>query len=441
MYIGKTPIVGNFQKCDALTASATADYTLQVSSTNVVPESANHMLVSLNGILQAPITSFTVSGSTLSFASALTSSDSIDFVILLGNVLDIGTPSDATVTSAKLSGALVTPSTVEPSGDTSSGDNAAIGYTAAEGLILTGQGSTSDVTIKNDADTTVLSIATGTGNVGIGTTSPSADLHITKDEATPYIRLTRTTSATSDWSIFAASDQLYFRDEAAADNRMIIDSSGYLLIGGTDATPYSQTTGTGNTVLRPNRFFISSDGDCGNMNRIGSDGAVYSFNRSGTGVGSITVTSSSTAYNTSSDYRLKENVVEIEDATARLKELKPKRFNFIANADTTVDGFLAHEVSSVVPEAISGTHNETETKQKVVINSDDLVIAENIEQADWETGKIADDNGNTKYPTDSTWEATKVVPVYQGIDQAKLVPLLVKTIQELEARITTLENK
>jgi hypothetical protein len=102
MYIGKEPIVGNFQKCDALTASGTADYTLQVSSTNVVPESANHMLVSLNGILQAPITSFTVSGSTLSFASALTSSDSIDFVMLLGNVLDIGTPSDATITNAKL---------------------------------------------------------------------------------------------------------------------------------------------------------------------------------------------------------------------------------------------------------------------------------------------------------------------------------------------------
>ena len=102
MYIGKEPIVGNFQKCDALTASATADYTLQVSSTNVVPESVNHMLVSLNGILQSPTTSFTVSGSTLSFASALTSSDSIDFVILLGNVLDIGTPSDNTVTLAKM---------------------------------------------------------------------------------------------------------------------------------------------------------------------------------------------------------------------------------------------------------------------------------------------------------------------------------------------------
>ena len=102
-YIGKEPIVGNFQKCDAISVvNGQAAYTLQVSSTNVVPESANHMLVSLNGILQAPVTSFTVSGSTLTFASNLATGDVIDFVILLGNVLDLGTPSDGTVTNAKL---------------------------------------------------------------------------------------------------------------------------------------------------------------------------------------------------------------------------------------------------------------------------------------------------------------------------------------------------
>ena len=101
-YIGKTPQVGNYQKCDALTASATADYTLQVSSTNVVPESVNHMIVSLNGVIQSPTTAYTVSGAVLSFASALTSNDTIDFVILLGNVLDIGTPSDDTVATAKI---------------------------------------------------------------------------------------------------------------------------------------------------------------------------------------------------------------------------------------------------------------------------------------------------------------------------------------------------
>lgn len=102
-YIGKTPIVGNFQKCDAISVvNGQAAYTLQVSSTNVIPESANHMLVSLNGILQAPTTSFTVSGATLTFVSNLATGDVIDFVILLGNVLDLGTPSDATVTNAKL---------------------------------------------------------------------------------------------------------------------------------------------------------------------------------------------------------------------------------------------------------------------------------------------------------------------------------------------------
>ena len=111
-YIGKEPIVGNFQKCDAITVvNGQAAYTLQVSSTNVVPESANHMLVSLNGILQAPVTSFTVSGSTLTFASNLATGDVIDFVILLGNVLDLGVPSDATVTNAKLATTLLTGAT------------------------------------------------------------------------------------------------------------------------------------------------------------------------------------------------------------------------------------------------------------------------------------------------------------------------------------------
>ena len=111
-------------------------------------------------------------------------------------------------------------------------------------------------------------------------------------------------------------------------------------------------------------------------------------------VGTIGVTTSSTSFNTSSDHRLKENVTDLTGATTRLKQLNPVRFNFIADADTTVDGFLAHEVQTVVPEAITGTHNEV------------------------------DEDGN---------------PVYQGIDQSKLVPLLVATIQELEARITALE--
>jgi len=103
MYIGKTPTVGNFQVCDAISVvNGQAAYTLQVGGANVAPESANHMLVSLNGILQKPGSSFTISGSTMTFASNLATGDVIDFVQILGNVLDIGQPSDDTVTAAKL---------------------------------------------------------------------------------------------------------------------------------------------------------------------------------------------------------------------------------------------------------------------------------------------------------------------------------------------------
>ena len=102
-YIGKTPVIGNFQVCDAISVvNGQAAYTMQVGGVNVSPETANHMLVSLNGILQAPTSSFTVSGSTITFASNLVTGDVIDFIQILGNVLDLGVPSDSTVSLAKL---------------------------------------------------------------------------------------------------------------------------------------------------------------------------------------------------------------------------------------------------------------------------------------------------------------------------------------------------
>ena len=107
-YIGKTPTVGNFQVCDAISVvNGQAAYTLQLGGVNVAPESANHMLVSLNGILQKPGSSFTISGSTMTFASNLATGDVIDFVQILGNVLDLGTPSDDTVTAAKLNNDII----------------------------------------------------------------------------------------------------------------------------------------------------------------------------------------------------------------------------------------------------------------------------------------------------------------------------------------------
>ena len=150
---------------------------------------------------------------------------------------------------------------------------------------------------------------------------------------------------------------------------------------------------------------------------------VYIYNPNGE-VGSIESSFTSCNFNTSSDYRLKENVVYEWDATTRLKQLKPARFNFISHADRTVDGFLAHEVSSVIPEAVSGT--------KDAMKDEEYEVTPAVEE-------VRDDEGNITTEAVEAVMSTRSVPDMQGIDQSKLVPLLVKTIQELEARITALE--
>ena len=102
-YIGREPQIGNYQVCDAISVvNGQAAYTMQVSSVNVIPESVNHMIVSLNGVIQNPGSSYTISSSTITFSSNLATGDSIDFIYLLGNTLDLGTPSDDTVTGAKI---------------------------------------------------------------------------------------------------------------------------------------------------------------------------------------------------------------------------------------------------------------------------------------------------------------------------------------------------
>ena len=103
-YIGKTPVIGNFVKLDAISVvNGQAAYTMQNGGANFTEYSnVNQFLVSLNGILQSPTDSFTVSGSTITFASNLVTGDIIDFIIVLGNTLDVGVPSDNTVSLAKL---------------------------------------------------------------------------------------------------------------------------------------------------------------------------------------------------------------------------------------------------------------------------------------------------------------------------------------------------
>jgi hypothetical protein len=253
------------------------------------------------------------------------------------------------------------------------------------------------------ADATRLTVDTS-GRVGIGTSSMDSRFEINSTQsATSRIRLKLNDSPycyfggysgivgsgnADDVALYAwTSKQLMLGTNAT--ERMRISANGLVTFNGDK---------NGSSDAQVNIVQNESGGlyRCLNLytGQTGNRILQTFFNGNGQ-VGYINTSGSTTYYNTSSDYRLKENVTADWDATTRLKQLNPVRFNFIADADTTVDGFLAHEVQSIVPEAITG--------EKDAVDAD----------------------GN---------------PEYQGIDQNKLVPLLVKTIQELEARITALES-
>ena len=254
------------------------------------------------------------------------------------------------------------------------------------------------------------------GSVGISESAPQSKLHITTADSSATAQsgsaliLEGTDATRADLQFLGDSgafQAIYFGDNSDADigriayshsgnsmrftvnasERLRIHSSGRISVN-SSATPSSQLQVHADLQAIGGLVVQNTNGATG--------GAFIAFLvPAGGAIGSISNNNTSVSYNTSSDYRLKENVVTDWDATTRLKQLKPSRFNFIADADTTVDGFLAHEVQAIVPEAISGTKD------------------------------AVDADGNA---------------VMQGIDQSKIVPLLTKTILELEARITALEG-
>jgi len=181
--------------------------------------------------------------------------------------------------------------------------------------------------------------------------------------------------------------------------RMFINDVGHIFSGTDSNFPGSGNTNTGFMLEQASdgkTAFISRNNNITCYLNRNSDGTLVRFLRSGTEEGYINVTTTSASLVSTSDYRLKENAVSIADGITRVKQLQPKRFNFIADPSTTVDGFMAHEVQTVVPEAAFGEH--------------DAVDAE----------------GN---------------PKYQGLDQSKLIPLLTAALQEAIAKIETLETK
>ena len=191
------------------------------------------------------------------------------------------------------------------------------------------------------------------------------------------------------------AEDYYIQNAGGSSTHILIDPSGNIGLG----TNNPSGTGNGISILPFNEHGTSKL--VFNRSSVSNNVTVIAFLNGGSTAGSIGMNASSVSFNTSSDYRLKENVVAISDGITRLKTLKPSRFNFKVDTDTTVDGFLAHEVTAV-PEAITGTKDEVDS-----------------------------DNN----------------PVYQGIDQSKLVPLLTAALQEeiakreaLETRIAALEG-
>jgi hypothetical protein len=270
-------------------------------------------------------------------------------------------------------------------------------------------------------------IIDSSGRVGIGitpdTTSAGKSLQINRSVindddggSTGFLHITQNGYYDSAWKYVedGAAEKISFNqgtivfenadsNSSGADasltwnQRFKMDAGGRLDVGSIGHTSDNMID-----VASPNLSAVAGGVSVQNLTD-NTGGYLVSFYRSNNAlIGTISQGSGSVAYNTSSDYRLKENVKTDWDATTRLKQLKPSRFNFKDYKDTTVDGFLAHEVSSIVPEAVTGEKD------------------------------AVDKEGN---------------PEYQGIDQSKLVPLLTKALQEsiaradaLEARIKKLED-
>jgi hypothetical protein len=238
-------------------------------------------------------------------------------------------------------------------------------------------------------------ILNSSGNVGIGTT-PSHRLHVVAPDGT--------------LALFSNNSDADLHIKTASAVTLLTPSTGTLALGTSDTERMRIAStggvlfgpGSSNTVSYTNAAAFSPDGSLSpilifNTNYAGGTKSNLFFQRNGTTVGSIESTASATSYNTSSDYRLKENVDYEFNALDRVAQLKPARFNFIADeTNTLVDGFLAHEVQDIVPEAITGEKD------------------------------AVDSEGN---------------PKYQGIDQSKLVPLLTKAIQEQQTIIDNLTTR
>lgn len=296
-------------------------------------------------------------------------------------------------------------------------------------------------------------LATGTNNGGAiyfgvdasNTDQPTAAIESSWGDAfTPQLHMgiTRSGNKTRYSAFFDNSLRMFTGDT----ERMRIDNTGSLLIG---------TTTSGGV----NGITINS-GSLGYLLFNSSETTQYTmyFRYNGTTVGSIYRSTTSTAYNTSSDYRLKTDVQPMSNSIDRVKQLKPVNFEWIADGSRT-DGFLAHEAQEVVPEAVTGTKDAMRTEEYEVTPAlgeiytpaqestyddegnevtpavDEVIHSTNVEQPE----QLVE--GQYWRETTAAVMGTREVPDYQGIDQSKLVPLLTAALQEALSEIDSLKQR
>lgn len=269
-------------------------------------------------------------------------------------------------------------------------------------------------------DTDTLYVDAANNKVGIGTASPAQKLHISNSGLSSAIAITDSGSTGDGFYIQTYNGNANIWNGSAKSinfatnntERMRIDSSGSLRVGGTASFSLNEKIALYGTSTANNPTIISDKAAAG----VVSSNHIL-FNNGNGYVGSITTLNSGTGFNTSSDYRLKNNVTPMSGSIDRLKQLKPSTWSWTQDGSHG-EGFLAHEAQTVVPEAVTGT------KDAIQIWKEGEELPEGVSVGD---NKL-DENGNT-------------IPEYQGIDQSKLVPLLTAALQEAITKIEDLETR
>jgi len=405
---------------------STTDFTLDVA-----PGSTLDIEVFVGNVRQDPNSAYTLSGTTLSFTGAPPSGTNNIYVVHQAkSVGTIGIPDDTIsartlvtldnsndhvliedATDGELKKALIPAASFAGIDDQSSSNDDQLTITDTA-VVINEDSDDVDFRVESNGNANMLFVSGGNDVVGIGAEGDlGVGLHIKAGDSSASVNASADelviegSSGGSGMSILSPTDgsgQIMFGDSGGNEQGRIIynhngdymafrandserariDSNGDLLVNCT-SLPSASVKGFGIDAKSTIGMIVTAS------SATGGDSHMQMFNPNGQ-VGSIVTSGSGTSFNTSSDYRLKENEVAISDGITRLKTLKPYRFNFKVDKDTTVDGFFAHEVSNIVPEAITGEKDGAEM---------------------------------------------------QGIDQSKLVPLLTAALQEAVTKIETLEAK